>query len=172
MVAVGPGAAYKGPMSEPAGPTPVVTQTPHSGGTEPPATGPVGPPAVQPKPTKGPKPKGRQARVVIRKLGPWSVLKISVLFYLCVMAVIVGAFVILYAVLDAIGALDSVTRLIRDLFADQTFEIHADWLLSRGVLIGLAMVVLWSLINLFVVFLYNLLSDIVGGVEVTLSERR
>jgi hypothetical protein len=34
------------------------------------------------------------------------------------------------------------------------------------------MVVLWSLINLFVAFLYNLLADIVGGVEVTLSERR
>jgi hypothetical protein len=88
------------------------------------------------------------------------------------MTVIVGAFVILYGVLDAIGALDSVTRLIRDLFADPTFEIHADWLLTRGVLIGFAMVVLWSLINLFVAFLYNLISDIVGGVEVTLSERR
>ncbi len=165
MVAVGPGAAYKGPMSEPAGPTPVVTETPPSTGVGTPETG-------SPKPAKPPKPKGRQARVVLRKLGPWSVLKLSILFYLCVMVVIVGAFVILYAVLDAIGALDSVTRLIRDLFADQTFEIHADWLLTRGVLIGLAMVVLWSLINLFVVFLYNLLSDIVGGVEVTLSERR
>ena len=41
-----------------------------------------------------------------------------------------------------------------------------------AVLIGLAMVVIWSLINVFVAFLYNLLSDIVGGVEVTLSERR
>jgi hypothetical protein len=165
MVAVGPGAAYKGPMSEPAVPTPVVTEEPPSADAGTPATKPA-------KPTKPPQPKGRQARVVLRKLGPWSVLKISILFYLCVMAVIVGAFVILYAVLEAIGALDSVTRLIRDLFADQTFEIHADWLLSRGILIGLAMVVLWSLINLFVVFLYNLLSDIVGGVEVTLSERR
>jgi hypothetical protein len=39
-------------------------------------------------------------------------------------------------------------------------------------LIGFAMVVLWTLINLFVAFLYNLLSDLIGGVEVTLSERR
>jgi hypothetical protein len=34
------------------------------------------------------------------------------------------------------------------------------------------MVVLWTLINVFVAFLYNLISDIVGGIEVTLSERR
>jgi hypothetical protein len=116
--------------------------------------------------------RSRQARVVLRKLGPWSVLKISFLFYLCVMVVIIGAMMILYAILGAIGSLDSLTRLIQDLFADQTFEIHGGWLFSRGLAIGLGMVVLWTLINVFVVFLYNLLSDVVGGIEVTLSERR
>jgi hypothetical protein len=152
-------------MSEPAGPSPVVTE----------------PPPRAERDSRGgqargvrrlTRPKARQARVMIRKVGPWSVLKLSVLFYLCIMTVIMGSLIILYGVLDAIGALDSVTRLIRDLFADQTFEIHGDWLFSRGVMIGLAMVVLWSLINLFVAFLYNLISDIVGGIEVTLSERR
>jgi len=116
--------------------------------------------------------RSRQARVVVRKLGPWSVLKISFLFYLCVMLVIVGAMMILYAILGAIGALDSLTRLIRDLFADQSFRINGGWLFSRGLAIGFGMVVLWTLVNVFVVFLYNLLSDIVGGIEVTLSERR
>jgi hypothetical protein len=116
--------------------------------------------------------RSRQARVVLRKLGPWSELKISFLFYLCVMVVIIGAMMILYAILGAIGSLDSLTRLIRDLFADQTFEIHGGWLFSRGVAIGLGLVVLWTLINVFVAFLYNLLSDVVGGIEVTLSERR
>jgi hypothetical protein len=116
--------------------------------------------------------RSRQAKVVLRKVGPWSVLKISFLFYLCVMAVILGAMMILYAILGAIGALDSLTRLIRDLFADQSFQIHGGWLFSRGLSIGLALVVLWTLINVFIAFLYNLLSDVVGGIEVTLSERR
>ena len=114
----------------------------------------------------------RKARVVLRKVEPWSVLKISFLFYLCVMVVIIGAMMILYTILGAIGALDSLTRLIRDLFADQSFEIHGGWLFTRGLSIGLVLVVLWTLINVFVVFLYNLLSDVVGGIEVTLSERR
>ena len=119
------------------------------------------------------KPKAsRQARVVIRKVRPWSVLKVSFFFYLCVWAVILGAMVILYGVLAAIGALDSVTKLIRELFADKTFVINGDWLFSRGITIALGMVVLWTLINVFVALLYNLISDIVGGVEVTLSERR
>jgi Transmembrane domain of unknown function (DUF3566) len=116
--------------------------------------------------------RSRQAKVVLRKVGPWSVLKVSFFFYLCVMVVILGAMMILYAILGAIGALDSLTRLIRDLFADQSFQIHGGWLFSRGLSIGLALVVLWTLINVFIVFLYNLLSDVVGGIEVTLSERR
>jgi hypothetical protein len=32
-------------------------------------------------------------------------------------------------------------------------------------------VVVWSVINVFVAMLYNLISDIIGGVEVTLAER-
>lgn len=135
-----------------------------------PAGAPVRTERGRPKPSSPA--RSRQARVVLRKVGPWSVLKISFLFYLCVMVVILGAMMILYAILGAIGSLDSLTRLIRDLFADQTFEIHGGWLFSRGLAIGLGMVVLWTLINVFVVFLYNLLSDVVGGVEVTLSERR
>ena len=131
------------------------------------------PPVVTPKPKRTlRKSKSRQARVVVRKVGPWSVLKFSLIFYFCVMLVLLGALMILYGVLDAIGALDSLTRLIRDLFADQSFSIHGDWLFTRGFAIGLAMVLLWSLINVFVAFLYNLISDLVGGIEITLSEKR
>ena len=116
--------------------------------------------------------RARQARVVVRKLGPWSVLKISFLFYVCVLVVFLGAMVILYGALGAVGLLDTVTGLIEDLGFAEPFEIHGEWLFTRALAIGFAMVVLWTLINVFVVFLYNLLSDIVGGIEVTLSERR
>jgi hypothetical protein len=139
----------------------------------PPAPPPAGAPArPEPRRTKPSPARSRKARVVLRKVEPWSVFKISFFFYLCVMVVILGAMMILYAILGAIGALDSLTRLIRDLFADQSFEIHGGWLFTRGLSIGLVLVVLWTLINVFIVFLYNLLSDVVGGVEVTLSERR
>jgi hypothetical protein len=114
----------------------------------------------------------RQTRVVVRKVGPWSVLKFSLLFYFCVMLVILLALGMLYSVLSAIGALESVTKLAREVLSDKTFEIHGDWIFARLTLIGIAMVVLWSLINVFVAFLYNLISDVVGGIEVTLAERR
>ena len=116
--------------------------------------------------------RSRQARVVLRKVDPWSVLKISFVFYLCMMVVILGALMILYGILGAMGVLDTATEFLVDLGFGDDFQIHGNWLFSRGLAIGLALVVLWTLINVFIVFLYNLLSDVVGGIEVTLSERR
>jgi hypothetical protein len=116
--------------------------------------------------------RSRQARVVLRKVDPWSVLKISFVFYLCMMVVILGALMILYGILGAMGVLDTTTEFLVDLGFGDDFEIHGNWLFTRGLAIGLGLVVLWTLINVFIVFLYNLLSDVVGGIEVTLSERR
>ncbi len=108
----------------------------------------------------------------MRRVGPLSVLKISFVFYLCMMVVILGALMILYGFLGAIGVLDTVTNFLPEVGFGDDFKIHGTWLFSRGLAIGLGLVVLWTLINVFIVFLYNLLSDVVGGIEVTLSERR
>jgi hypothetical protein len=136
------------------------------------AAAPVGSIGPAPDRRRGFLRRPRQTRVVIRKLGPWSVFKFSLLFYFCIMLVILLALGMLYSILGAIGALDSVTKLARELFSDKTFEIHGDWIFARLTMIGVAMVFIWSLINVFVAFLYNLISDVVGGVEVTLAERR
>ncbi len=128
--------------------------------------------AVPPPPSRQarPSPRSRQARVVIRKVGPWSVFKFSLVFYLCVMAVILLAMAILYAILGSVGVLEHVTELGKNL-GIEGFKIHGGWIFARLTVVGLAMVVIWSLINVFIVFLYNLIADVVGGIEITLSER-
>jgi hypothetical protein len=163
------------PVTEPPTPPPTPTEAGATVATRSrPATSGDGPVVQDPARTgRGHRPKARHARVVVRKVGPWSVLKISFLFYMCVMAVIMGAIVILYGLLGAMGALGSLTSLIQDLFyPGLPFRIDGSWLFTRGLAIGLGMVVVWTLINVFIAFLYNLLSDIVGGIEITLSERR
>ena len=146
-------------------PTVVTEASPSEGETEVVGAVPPGPGT----PTR-PRPRSRQARVVVRKVGPWSVLKFSLLFYLCIMAVILLALAMLYAILGSVGVLDHVTELGRNL-GIEGFQIHGGWIFARLTLMGLAMVVIWSLINVFVVFLYNLIADVVGGIEITLSER-
>lgn len=120
----------------------------------------------------------RRTRVVVRKVGPLSVLKFSLIFYFCVMLILYFALMIIYWVLNAVGAIESTGRLLGYVFAtgsadnSQPIDIGFGKVFSWLFLVGLANVVLWSLVNVFVAFLYNLISDVVGGVEVTLAEKR
>jgi Transmembrane domain of unknown function (DUF3566) len=116
----------------------------------------------------------RRTKVVIRRVDPWSVLKFSLLFYFCLMLVFLFALLMLYWLLGVIGVLDSAARVLSDVgFGGEAgFEFHSYWIFSRLFLIGLAGVIVWSLVNLLISVLYNLISDVVGGVQVTLAERR
>ncbi len=115
----------------------------------------------------------RRARVVIRRVGPWSVLRFSLLFYFCVMLVVWLALMFLWAIMSAVGVVESVEGLLKSVsLVSQDFRFDSRWIFTRLFLVGVGLVVLWSLINVFVAFLYNLCSDVVGGIEVTLAERR
>jgi len=112
--------------------------------------------------------------VAIRRVNPWSVLRFSLLFYFCLMLVFVIGLAILYMVVDAIGVVGSLEQLLESLgFGGEAgFEVNGAFLFRTLFLIGLISVVVWSALTLFFAFLYNLISDLVGGIEVTLTERR
>jgi hypothetical protein len=114
--------------------------------------------------------RGR-VRVVVRRVEPWSVLKFSLLFYFCVMLIFLFGMAILYGVLGAVGALDSLASFIGGLYGDDNFEFNGGWIFTWLFILGIIGVVAWSLINVCIAFLYNLVSDIVGGVQITLDDR-
>lgn len=116
----------------------------------------------------------RSTRVVIKKISPWSVLKFSLLFNFCVMLILLGALIIVYQIMSALGVQESIQKLATDvgLGGDAGFKVNGEWLLRRAFVAGLALTVVWSVINVFAAFLYNLVSDVLGGIQVTLSEKR
>jgi hypothetical protein len=117
----------------------------------------------------------RRVRVQIRKVNPWSVLRFSLLFYFCLMLVALLGLAILWGILSAAGVLDSVTELLTDVgFGDRqgNFQFDTGYIFRTLFLIGLISTILWAAFTLVVAFLYNLIADLVGGIEVTLIERR
>ena len=116
----------------------------------------------------------RRTRVVVRRVGPWSVLRFSVIFYFFVMIAIWVAVLIVYNFLGAIGVLHSIEHGVRGLGGKtwKHWSIHGGWLFARLFMIGLVMVVFGAIVNVFAALLYNLLADFVGGIELTLAERR
>jgi hypothetical protein len=121
----------------------------------------------------------RRTRVLVKRVGPWSVLRFSLVFYFCLMvAVWIGLFIV-YKFLGATGVLHSIEHSIRNLNPASRSQVnwgnwsfHTGWIFSRLFLIGLVMVVFGSFVNFIGAFLYNLLADLMGGIELTLTERR
>ncbi len=114
--------------------------------------------------------RGR-VRVVVRRIEPLSLLKFSLLFYFCVMLIFLFGMGILYGVLGALGVLESLASFIGGLYGDDNFQFNGGWIFTWLFVLGIIGVVAWSLINVCVAFLYNLVSDIVGGVQITLDDR-
>jgi hypothetical protein len=122
----------------------------------------------------------RKTRVVIRSIGPWSVLKFSLFFYFCIWLIVFLALVIIYMLMSAVGAIDSLETLLGYLFStgEQSTRGPTPIEVNEGVVGlvtffgGCVLTLMWSLVNVLVAFLYNLISDVVGGVEVTLAEDR
>jgi hypothetical protein len=143
---------------------------------------------IQQDPTPGTsvprgRPVPRRLRVAILRVNPWSVLKFSLLFYLCLMLVILIGLTIVYLVVQALGIIDSFEDLLGGLWFEQrpdvengaqaaVFRVDGGYLFRMAALIGIISVALWSALTVFLTFLYNLIADLVGGIEVTLSERR
>lgn len=122
------------------------------------------------------RPGPRRIRVTIQRVNPWSVLKFSLVFYFCLMLIVVIGLAILYMLMDALGIVESVETFIGSFFppdpGQPVFRINSGFLFRTIFLIGLVWVVVWSALTVFVTFLYNLISDLVGGIDVTLREKR
>lgn len=120
----------------------------------------------------------RRAHLVLSRVEPWSVTKFSFVISLVAFIVLFVAVAVLYGILAALGVFDSLTQTLRDLTTSgdgqSTFD-PASWFSASRVLgytglIGALNVVLITALSTVGAVLYNLAADLVGGVEVTLSE--
>jgi hypothetical protein len=102
-------------------------------------------------------------------------LKVSLLFYFCVMLILMLALALVYWALGVFGVLDSAAKLLTTagFGSPRTgFTFNGYWIFSRLFFIGVVGVAIWSFVNFFLALLYNLVSDVLGGVSVTLAEKR
>src|SRR3954447_18372191 len=113
--------------------------------------------------------QGRRVRRVVRRIDTWSVLKVSALFFASLVLVLLIAGMLLWAAGSVLGAVTSVEKFMRAIgFED--FRFVGTQLLRGFTAAGLVFVLLGTGLSVLVAVIYNLISDLVGGIELTVLE--
>ena len=114
--------------------------------------------------------RARKVHRVVRHIDPWSVLRLSLLFYFCLFVVVMVAGTLLYNLAGAAGTIGSIESFIKDIGAFKTFSFKGGTIFRASLLAGLILVIAGSAFNVLMAVLFNLISDLVGGVRVTVIE--
>lgn len=112
----------------------------------------------------------RRVRRTIKHIDPVSVLKISLFFYALFFLVWLVFAAILFWFLQSLGWIEAV-QTVSDVIFSKDVEITLGLVERYAFMIGLVIVVVGSIMNLVIAFLYNVASDLFGGVQVTFTER-
>lgn len=114
----------------------------------------------------------RKVRRTIKHIDPLSVLKISLCFYSVFLVVWLGLVVLFYFFLEGLGLFEQLQSLGRDLVLPALEnEIALGGVVRWAAIGGAGLVLVGSLINAILAVLYNIFSDLLGGIKVTFSER-
>ncbi|MGH8977564.1 MAG: DUF3566 domain-containing protein [Acidimicrobiia bacterium] len=112
----------------------------------------------------------RHYRQTIRRVDLWTVLKISICFYLTALAVILFAGVCLWWIASAVGIVSNIENFIGDLVNSEDFEFLSWNVLRASTFVGLVLVCLMVVSSVLAAAFYNLFASVLGGIEVTVVE--
>ncbi|NLU84654.1 DUF3566 domain-containing protein [Rhodococcus sp. HNM0569] len=114
-----------------------------------------------------------RATVQLRRIDPWSTLKISSILSVSLFFVWMVAVGLLYLVLEGMGVWDRLNNAFTDIVADSGSGglVTAGQVFGYSAVVGLANMVLFTALATIGAFIYNMCADLVGGLEVTLADR-
>jgi len=125
--------------------------------------------ALQPVIVPRPRPRVRRVTRVVRHIDTWSVFKIALLFNIFIYAVCLMAGVMLWRVALNTGTIENVERFFES-FGWQTFELKGGEIYHNAWIAGLFAVVGLTGLAVLAATMFNLITDLVGGVRLTVLE--
>lgn len=113
-----------------------------------------------------------RATVQLRRIDPWSMLKISSVISVSLFFVWMVAVGLLYGVLAGMGVWERLNSAFTDMVSDTGGGglITAGQVFGYATVIGLVNTILLTALATLGAFIYNLCTDLVGGVQVTLAD--
>ena len=114
-------------------------------------------------------PRIRRVTRVIRDIDPWSVFKVGLVFHFVAYLILLVALVLLWSVASATGTIDNIQQFMKS-FGWESFEFKGGQLFVNVMILGLLGVVLATALWVLAATIFNLITDLVGGIRVTVLE--
>jgi len=114
----------------------------------------------------------RRARLQLRHINPWTVLKFSCVLSIALFFVWLIVVGVLFGVLDGAGVIHKINEAYTTIQGGSAkAPVTAGIVFGGAAIIGVVNIVLFIALSTVGSVVYNLCADLVGGVEITLSER-
>ena len=114
----------------------------------------------------------RRARLQLRHINPLTVLRFSSVLAVALFFVWMIVIGLLFGILDAAGVIGSVNNTITTINGPGSkAPVSAGIVFGGAAIIGVIDIVLFVALSTVGSVIYNLCADLVGGIEITLSER-
>jgi hypothetical protein len=114
--------------------------------------------------------RARKVHRIVRHVDPWTVLKLSLMFFACLFVVMLVAGILLWHLAASAGTITKIEDFIAEAGAFTTFKFDGPKILQASILGGLVMVIVASGFTVLMAVLFNLISDLVGGIRFTVIE--
>lgn len=106
---------------------------------------------------------------VVREIDPWSVAKVGAVFHLALWLVVMVTGLLLWNVASATGTIDNVENFLES-FGWESFTFDGSELFRSSVVLGLFLAALGTALWVVGAIVFNLITELVGGVRVTVLE--
>ena len=150
--------------------TMTVDQTPGVTISAPPTASAPPPPPDAATRAKGKAVKARQVQRVVTRLDPWSMLRVSLSFALCLWLIIVVAGVLLWQGAVVTGSIGKIEDFLAQLLAESSFTIDGVKVFEGAAVAGLVLFVGGALFAVVTSVLFNLIAGVFGGLRFTVVE--
>ena len=109
-------------------------------------------------------------RRLIRHIDPWSVFKLSLLLFVCIWLIFMIAGVIVWAVARGSGSLGKIESFVNSNLGADNWKLNGEFIFRQYGLLGLVISLALTAASTIAAVIFNLISDIIGGVWVTVIE--
>jgi hypothetical protein len=114
---------------------------------------------------------GRRVQRTIRHVDVWSVFKLSIFYYACFTVLWLLLVAVLYGLLAQAGLFDAIEKFGKSMVLWDKVDISLIYVEKWALLLAIAFLIIGSLVNALIAFLYNFAADTVGGIELTVDEK-